>query len=279
MPILNYCQKCGITIPHYTNLCHRCTTLLRQQAQQSSKSFWNQTLSGLPIGYGGQQKGTTMYIHYEVMNISGIEIIRLAFSSSPANVHVAGNIDFDLVKKMTTFIKQIPPTDREQIKHSTGAWTWAFPKAKYDTLRDMWKAANWITDTTCIEHPVGMLDLFIQHGRGYGKKAPKQRFDGSWDNDYESIEDASKEAPKAEDFFYNNAQPVAGSEMPLTVVKKQLEEMLDSAIDLKAMSPIELKKMYRKAAMKYHPDRNNGDGTKMSQLNYLYQYYISAGGL
>jgi len=31
------------------------------------------------------------------------------------------------------------------------------------------------------------------------------------------------------------------------------------------------KKVYRKAALFYHPDRNNNDGKKMSQLNYLWQ--------
>jgi len=89
--------------------------------------------------------------------------------------------------------------------------------------------------------------------------------------------DAAKyaEVPKAEDFFYE--QPVGNFESSSdTLTLQQLEEKLQEMLGVSSWSGLcesDLKKMYRKAAMKYHPDRNNGDSSKMSELNYYWQEY------
>jgi hypothetical protein len=76
--------------------------------------------------------------------------------------------------------------------------------------------------------------------------------------------DARKKAQKAEDFFYNHGIPAAQPQLTKEQIQQKLQEMLGSVID---------KSAYRRAALKFHPDRNNGDGKKMSELNMLWQLY------
>jgi hypothetical protein len=82
-------------------------------------------------------------------------------------------------------------------------------------------------------------------------------------------------AENAEDFFH---QPQAASP---AMTKASLQEALSAALALEsgiatlvALSDSDLKKAYRRAAMLAHPDRNNGDGSRMSELNMLYQQYV-----
>lgn len=80
-----------------------------------------------------------------------------------------------------------------------------------------------------------------------------------------------KKAIKTEDFFYNHgtipAQPA--------LTKEQVASKLASIFGVSSL-PSEagaLKKLYRQAAMRLHPDRNNGDGSQMSDLNMLWGFY------
>lgn len=77
----------------------------------------------------------------------------------------------------------------------------------------------------------------------------------------------------AEEFFYNGTSTPAQSTPALT--KEQLALKLCtifeiSAAEMNKLSAEDGKKLYRRAALQLHPDRNNGDGSKMSELNMLW---------
>lgn len=78
--------------------------------------------------------------------------------------------------------------------------------------------------------------------------------------------------PKAEDFFYKNepAKTVVSKESVVPALAKLIEI---SEQELIAADEPKLKKLYRLAAMRLHPDRNNGDGSRMSELNMLWGIY------
>jgi hypothetical protein len=69
---------------------------------------------------------------------------------------------------------------------------------------------------------------------------------------------------RPEDFFYNYGKTVAAPQMTKETVAQRLKQLMGETID---------KAAYRRAALKYHPDRNNGDGSKMSELNMLWSVY------
>lgn len=69
----------------------------------------------------------------------------------------------------------------------------------------------------------------------------------------------------AEDFFYQKEPAQLGSS---TLSKAELEQKLTTLI---GSAPD--KKSYRRTALRLHPDMNNGDGSKMSELNMLWQLW------
>ena len=68
-----------------------------------------------------------------------------------------------------------------------------------------------------------------------------------------------RSVPKPEDFFYQQAP---ASKPALT--KEQIQQKL-------AALGVTDKKSYRVAALQLHPDRNNGNGNAMAELNMLWQ--------
>jgi hypothetical protein len=76
--------------------------------------------------------------------------------------------------------------------------------------------------------------------------------------------DFSAKRMRPEDFFYNYGKPVAQAAMTKDTLEQKLKQLMGETLD---------KSSYRRAALKYHPDRNNGDGTKMSELNSLWSVY------
>jgi len=74
----------------------------------------------------------------------------------------------------------------------------------------------------------------------------------------------SSKRVRPEDFFYNYGKPVAQAAMTKETVAQRLKQLMGDTLD---------KSSYRRAALKYHPDRNNGDGSKMSELNMLWSVY------
>ena len=71
-----------------------------------------------------------------------------------------------------------------------------------------------------------------------------------------------------EDFFYN---PPAKKERAW---KSEFASLLGvTELALASLDDATLKKLYRAKALAFHPDRNNGDGTRMSALNELWQLW------
>jgi hypothetical protein len=82
-----------------------------------------------------------------------------------------------------------------------------------------------------------------------------------------------KKPVRPEDFFYNTA-PLGGQ---IALSKEQLASKLMDILEVQALpgEQAALKKLYRAAAMRLHPDRNSGDGSKMSELNMYWQLYVT----
>ncbi|MDR3392473.1 MAG: hypothetical protein P4L77_12150 [Sulfuriferula sp.] len=73
---------------------------------------------------------------------------------------------------------------------------------------------------------------------------------------------------KPQDFFYNYGKPIATP----TMTKETIKSKLLTLLEVSDSSQID-KKSYRRAALRLHPDRNNGDGSRMSELNMLWGLY------
>lgn len=83
---------------------------------------------------------------------------------------------------------------------------------------------------------------------------------------------ARAKRPKAEDFFYEHT--AAKTVIPKESIVPKLAKILEiSEQDLASSEQSNLKKLYRRAALRLHPDRNNGNGAMMSELNMLWGIY------
>lgn len=82
---------------------------------------------------------------------------------------------------------------------------------------------------------------------------------------------------KDEDFFYDHAVTTTQA-LTGTALLEKLAPLLEISVDeLKTSDTTVLKKTFRRAALKLHPDRNNGDGSKMSELNMLWNIFMQSG--
>ena len=73
---------------------------------------------------------------------------------------------------------------------------------------------------------------------------------------------------------FNQGQRNAPQVIAPEVLAEKFYQMLEKAglsVDRKSSEFARIRKIYLKAAMYYHPDRNKGDGVQMSELNYLWQ--------
>lgn len=85
-----------------------------------------------------------------------------------------------------------------------------------------------------------------------------------------AVTEAEKPKFSSQDFFHNTT-PVATPE-----TKESIATRLAVLLGLPAIttqSVDELKRLYRRKALELHPDRNNGDGSKMADLNSLWSTY------
>lgn len=78
---------------------------------------------------------------------------------------------------------------------------------------------------------------------------------------------------RPEDFFYQHTASTGTTALSKEEILLKLKELILAANIILPENDFPDKKTYRQAAMKYHPDRNNGDGSKMSELNMLWGMY------
>jgi hypothetical protein len=80
----------------------------------------------------------------------------------------------------------------------------------------------------------------------------------------------AKEFETAEEFFYTDTQPTTSSQTKLSLTEITLKI---SELAGEAWEESKAKKLYLRAALKCHPDCNNGQAEKMTELNVLWQEY------
>lgn len=76
---------------------------------------------------------------------------------------------------------------------------------------------------------------------------------------------------RAENFHYDHSTPTINAVSKDTLAAQLIQLLEISAEDL--ADSITAKKAYRRKALELHPDRNAGDGSRMSELNSLWSAY------
>lgn len=84
---------------------------------------------------------------------------------------------------------------------------------------------------------------------------------------------SSTTTPKIDpnNFFYNTVAPPQAQTRES--IAASLAAILGCTVAELAQPLDVVKKLYRRKALELHPDRNNGDGSKMSELNSLWSVY------
>jgi DnaJ domain len=202
-----------------------------------------------------QKQGNSMlYIHYSTEAIAWEEYVHFSFSSFPSHINLSGTTDYGTVKILVEQIKQIPGSERT---YNPKDKVWTVTLVKFNNLLNLWKAFNYTSDAF-IKYHSNLQNIL------YPATAPNI----PWDTDKKEGEPI-----KPEDFFYSPQQPQSTGTLTSQALETRLSEFLEIS-DLHDPD-IDIKKLYRRAALKFHPDRNNGDATKMTELNYLYQQWLS----
>jgi hypothetical protein len=149
-----------------------------------------------------------------------------------------------LVFEMLKPVLKAAPVSARSYEPNSNIWTYMPPYGE-QTIEQLVKVAKCYYGLDCIE----VEDLAAQ--------AVNHQVDLS----------GKRKQMRAEEFFYNHG--VSAARPPMS--KAELTTKLISLIGVNIID----KHTYRAAALRYHPDRNNGDGSKMSELNMLWQLYHS----
>lgn len=130
----------------------------------------------------------------------------------------------------------------------------------YDPQTKMWTIEKSIFDNHLLKL-MDMLKIKYVKGKPY-----------TYTNPY-AANSASAQMPKIDpnNFFYNTTPA------PAVQTRESITESLAKILGVPPSAlaqPIDqVKKLYRRKALELHPDRNNGDGSKMSELNSLWSVF------
>jgi hypothetical protein len=192
-----------------------------------------------------------MILYYEhLKDASGTVTITYAITTSGRNsLGINWKKDeptFDIIRAL---FKSAPIAERSY-NGETKVWTFIGPIGA--TIIEKLKLVLGPLNNIRLE-VVEVQDLEAQVASGHITEKKDQKFD-----------------PK--DFFYNNA--AAGKTLlSRDQVIEKLASLMECPATAFASDKETLKKLYRKAALRLHPDRNNGNGAPMSELNSLWQVY------
>lgn len=200
-----------------------------------------------------------VYVHYFVDSVNALAKIHFSASQHKAKVFIKNKTMFTLA---VTGMQQIPSGDK----------LWDAPNATWNVHIDVWSVL--MPYYTCAPEIYGMIP--------YATKAQWSAFISgktAFKDEYGTLFDSTaSDAEKAAKFFgtaaFNQAVYVTAS------VNSDREELLSllglntwGQFDSLLSDKVGAKKIYRAAAIKLHPDKNNGDGSKMSKLNELWGIY------
>ena len=202
-----------------------------------------------------------MYVYYEYLkDASGnIVLTHVVFSSDGKSKYInwLNAIEAPTLNLLKQFLLSLPLKLRNY-DASTYIWTIfdSSGPAVVDTFKKAY-AAGLLHPTTAIKEIVDLEQKVNSKtlNRTTAKVEPQIKF-------------------KEEDFFYK-APSSLGAGLPTgEALYSALSTLLLIPVEeFKTKTPIELKSVYRKAALRLHPDRNNGDSTQMSELNMLWSAY------
>lgn len=202
-----------------------------------------------------------LYVHYFVDGVNGLAKIHFSASQYKAKVFLKNKTIFSLA---VLGMQQIPSGDK----------IWDASNSTWNVHADVW--VTLMPYYVCAPEVYGMV--------AYATKAQWTNFitdkvaGETFDARSSSFVNGMSDAEKAAQFFgtasFNQAV------YQTATVNNDREELLSllglnswGQFDSLLSDPSAVKKVYRAAAIKYHPDKNNGDGSKMSKLNELWGIY------
>jgi hypothetical protein len=195
-----------------------------------------------------------IYVHYDTVDISvpiasitGIKTTKTVtyanfVFSSYENDLILKSYDFENAKQIMELLKQIPASNRtyDQVSNQ-----WTIPYMAFGALFSGFVVLQRVS---LCKHP----------------SLEQWRFETTAGPPYKDS------TPKAEDFFYSYSQPTSSKK---AVSIDELVATLTGMFREIGVSDPDIATAYKRAARKLHPDVNGGDGSKMSELNMLWQQY------